>query len=395
MAVNCAVCKGNLLCGRKKCPLLVKFSFIRLMEIPEGDIEKPTPPSVFVGRVGYPSVFIGPLVTLNVNTPELSDSPWLWEGSIEDVISFRMSMLRGMRKAKVNSAVEPDRFLQNLQTATASTKPVNLDLNVDKVLKKPVFDDIIQPIGISARTNKVEISDNPKIPLKVEKIYYDDVPSSTAVRTLFDHGFNTYYIQKIFSIGMIGIQKNRKLVPTRWSITAVHDMLGESLKREISIHPEVDEVLLFSYEHFGNHFEVILYPSEFNFEMIEIWIKESFWSPHRTWIGYDSEGIMPKKDYSSLSGGYYAGRLPVLEYLAKSKRKGGVIVLREITPDYYSPLGVWVVEEGVRRAMRRDPEKFDSISSAISKASSRIKTPKWMWKKYLKKQHQTSLESFL
>lgn len=342
----CAKCKGRLFCGRLKCPLLEKFR-LRKVRVETGEIEKPTPPSVFVGRFGYPKVFVGPLIALKDDNPEFLDSPWLWEGSVDDIIGIRMSLIRGMKLLDVRSS---DRLIETLQEATASIRHVDLESKIEKVIEKPIFDDVLQPMGVSAEIDDVKLIDNPKIPKKVEKVWSDEIKATKAVKMLFDSGFSTYYIQKLFSIGMLGVEK--RLVPTRWSITAVHDILGESLKNEIADFDSVSEAMFFSYEHFGNRFEILILPGRYSFSLVEVWRKRSFWSPDSTWIGYDSETILRKRKYSVLGGGYYAARLPVLEFLRKMKKQGRVFVVREIKPDYFAPLGVWVVEEGVRRALR-------------------------------------------
>ncbi len=344
--VLCAKCKGRLFCGRLKCPLLEKFR-LKKIRVEAGEIEKPTPPSVFVGRIGYPKVFVGPLIALKDNNPEFLDSPWLWEGSVDDIIGIRMSLIRGMKLLDVRSS---DRLIETLQEATASVRHVDLESKIEKVIEKPIFDDVLQPMGASAKIEDVKLVDNPKIPKKVEKVWSDEIKAVKAVKMLFDSGFSTYYIQKLFSIGMLGVEK--RLVPTRWSITAVHDILGESLKKEIADFDSVSEAMFFSYEHFGNRFEVLILPGRYSFNLVEVWRKRSFWSPDSTWIGYDSETILRKRKYSVLGGGYYAARLPVLEFLRKMKKQGRVFVVREIKPEYFAPLGVWVVEEGVRRALR-------------------------------------------
>ena len=351
--VLCARCKGRLLCGRPKCPLLEKFKF-RKIELKTGEIEKPTPPSVFIGRVGYPKVFVGPLIALKNDNPEFFDSPWLWEGRVEDVIEIRMSLVRGMKLTDVHSS---DRFIETLQEATASIRHVDLESRIEKIVDKPIFDDVLQPMGVAVRIGDVKLADNPKIPKEVEKVWNDEIRAVEAVRSLFDSGFSTYYIQKLFSIGMLGVE--RRLVPTRWSITAVHDILGESLKKEIAEFDSVNEAMFFSYEHFGNRFEILILPGRYSFNLVEIWKKKSFWSPDSTWIGYDGETILRKRKYSTLGGGYYAARLPLLEFLRKIRRQGRVFVVREIKPEYYAPLGVWVVEEGVRRALRNRREAED------------------------------------
>ncbi len=354
----CAKCKGRLLCGRIKCPLLEKFKLLKSVKIDEKELTKPTPPSIFVGRIGYPNVYIGPMIALAENNPEFLDSPWLWSGTVDDVIKIRMNLIRGKKRIKVSDV--NSKIVQNLQEVAASIKHVYLETELVKVSRKPIFDDVLQPIGISAEMGKIKITENPKIPHKVEKVIDDDLPADDAVKILFDKGFRTYYIQKLFSVGLLGKEKRRKLVPTRWSITAVHSILGEKIKEKLIDFKDANEILVFRYEHFGNKFTVVISPNGYNFSLIEIWRKRSFWSPDKTWVGYDSEGIKKKNKYSELGGGYYAARLPVLEYFEQHKIKGSVLVIREITPEYYAPIGVWVVEEGVRKAMMQKPIKIES-----------------------------------
>jgi hypothetical protein len=46
-----------------------------------------------------------------------------------------------------------------------------------------------------------------------------------------------------------------------------------------------------------------------------------------------------------------------------------VIVLREIHPEYVMPLGVWQIREGVREALKKPSQQFESLEQAISFAS--------------------------
>jgi hypothetical protein len=61
----CVLCKGaRFLCGKTRCPIMVKVNYFLksapLMETE--DIAGMSPPSVFIGRIGYPNVYVGPLV---------------------------------------------------------------------------------------------------------------------------------------------------------------------------------------------------------------------------------------------------------------------------------------------------------------------------------------------
>ncbi|WP_257640107.1 hypothetical protein [Archaeoglobus fulgidus] len=280
--MRCAECKGKLLCGRSKCPLLEKYRFLKEIKI-DSRILDPSPPSIFVGRVGYPKVYAGPLVSINAD-PVYADSPWLWK-SIEEVIRLRTSMLRVSRRFRVEDVREEKKELTEMQEMTAAIKPVDVEAEIRKISRKAEFDDVMQPMGYSAIAESIKLAENPKIPDKVEKVYYDDMKAYEALSYLYNHGFSTYYLQKIFSAGILGERKSRKLVPTRWSITAVHSIVGEAIKREIAAYKPIDKTLLFNYEHFGNHFEVILSPENYFFQLVEIWQRKSFWSPKRTGLG--------------------------------------------------------------------------------------------------------------
>ena len=64
----------------------------------------------------------------------------------------------------------------------------------------------------------------------MEKAHYDiDLKAKNAVVDMFKSGVMVSQLQKAFSVGAFGIEKNRRFVPTRWSITAVDSTLGEHL----------------------------------------------------------------------------------------------------------------------------------------------------------------------
>lgn len=57
-----------------------------------------------------------------------------------------------------------------------------------------------------------------------------------------------------------------------------------------------------------------------------------------------------------------------------------MFMIREITPDYWAPLGVWVVREAARNALQNPPQKFESIDAALADMSSRLQTPIGAWR---------------
>jgi DNA repair protein NreA len=61
-----------------------------------------SPPSVFVGQYGYPKVNIGPMVPDIHGDTSLLDSPERWLGkTLQDILNFRLSLVRGLNSLKV------------------------------------------------------------------------------------------------------------------------------------------------------------------------------------------------------------------------------------------------------------------------------------------------------
>lgn len=200
--------KENCCAEGANAPLLEKYRFLKEVKI-DSRILDPTPPSIFVGRIGYPKVCVGPLVSLNVD-PVYADSPWLWKRT-EDVIRLRTSLLRVSRRFRVEDVREKKRELLELQEMTAAIKPMEVEAEIEKVNRKAEFDDVMQPMGYSAIAESIRLAENPKIPDKVEKVYYDDMKAFEGLKYLYDRGFSTYYLQKIFSAGILGERKRESL----------------------------------------------------------------------------------------------------------------------------------------------------------------------------------------
>jgi hypothetical protein len=63
-----------------------------------------SPPSVFVGSYNYPKVLVGPMVPPIHGDTSLLDSPEKWAGkSLEEIINFRLNLVRGIQKVSVNT----------------------------------------------------------------------------------------------------------------------------------------------------------------------------------------------------------------------------------------------------------------------------------------------------
>ena len=74
----CIQCRGaKLLCGKARCPILVRWdSMMKTAPMVDRiDLDGSSPPGVFVGRFGYPKVYVGPLVPPVHGDTQILDAP--------------------------------------------------------------------------------------------------------------------------------------------------------------------------------------------------------------------------------------------------------------------------------------------------------------------------------
>jgi len=331
-----------------------------------------SPPSVFVGSHNYPKVFVGPMLPPIHGDTSLFDSPEKWKGkSLEEIVNFRLNLVRGIQKISIDQT--DGRYIEDLQEVTMSSKPTDTDIIFSKSTSSNVLLDgesaPFGPIG-EIRSAKFFSSNSNK---SIEKIFYDkDLKAEDAILSLYDSGIEISKIQKCFSIGMLG--KKRKLVPTKWSITATDDIISKSLVSEILDYGLIDSCRVFFYEHLGNIFIVVLFPHRWMYEMIEAWYSDSVLG-----FGSDFEDARGIDHSPAIAGAYFAAKLGVLEYLSKMKIQAGVVILREIRPEYAIPVGVWQVREGIREVMNQNPAIADNFDDAILLASNRTSISKTEW----------------
>ncbi len=330
-----------------------------------------SPPSVFVGSYNYPKVLVGPMVPPIHGDTSLLDSPEKWKGkSLEEIVNFRLRLVRGIQKIPIKETT--GRYIENLQHLTMSSRPIDSDLIFEKPPSSISLDDQSAPFGPIAHLKSAKFSGT--TPVKsIEKTFYDgDLKAQDAVLNLYNSGIEISKIQKCFSIGMLG--EKRRLVPTRWSITATDDIISKSLSDEILDYSLIDSCRVFSYQHLGNVFSVVLFPHRWIYEMIEAWYSNGILG-----FGSDSEDARGISHPPAIAGAYFAAKLGVAEYLSRQKIQAGVVVLREIRPEYAIPVGVWQVREGIREAMRQNPVMAENFDDALLMASAKMSISKSEW----------------
>ena len=388
----CVQCKAaRSLCGISPCPLLKRVQHHMPRTLPaKKELFGSSPPSLFVGRHGYPDVTVGPMLPpehLEDGQARDLDSPatWLDRYTIPDVVGLRSNLVRTTHKARVHSASAPDRITSLSQELAVAARPVDTEVHLRKVPHWNMghVSAFEAPHGPTVEVQKASLAENVRVDAPIERATSDtDLLAGTGLTEMYDAGVDPYQMERILSAGMLGQERSRKLVPTRWSITATDDTLGKALIERIRDLPTLDKPVVYFAEHFGNRFHILLVPRVWGFENVEVWTG-GFWvsgREHRTLTAaVDFEDHTGRTAYATnTTGGYYATRMPILEHMVATGRQATAIALREITDDYTTPLGVWVVRETARRAMQSKGLVFDDLDAAIRHIDRRAIHKDWL-----------------
>ncbi len=338
--------------------------------------------SVFVGREGYPNVTMGPMAGLQLNP--MMDNPAAWFGkSYTDIITMRSLLIRSKQPQSVFSR---ERFVLENQELAMARKPADTEITFEKTpFYRFTLSDRLQPMGPSGDLVRMRITENTKIAPAVERIVGDEFKAAEAVTELYKKGQDVYKINTILSSGALGMEQAKKLVPTRWSITATDDMVAKGLIEKIKQFPETSDYLVFESTYIDNHFLALVLPGAWEFENFEAWAPRS-WpqalpaatgqgsSQTQSRIIEEYEPYAGRKNYAeNQAGGYYARRIGATEGLIRLRKQGRVVVFREVSEGYTIPLGVWVVRETVRNAMQGTPKKFSTFEEALAFVGPKLK----------------------
>lgn len=363
----------------------VKYKDIE--EIPQLKINKSfkadfqgSSPAPFIGRFGYPHVNIGVLSPQFSGDTSHYDSPRLWSkdnAAIGNIASLRYGLVNSRTQANVKEIQKGGKFVDIIQEVGMAKNSVELEVNLKKTPElqfKPERE--IMPFGPQAAMKNARITANAAVDSRVERVVSDtDLKAAPAIISLYQKGFEESALNKLLSVGNVGLQQNRKLVPTRWSITAVDDTVGKQLIKEVKDF-SVGEYRAYFGGGWGNYYLLLFFPEVWSYELFETYLANPVnpWSKQGLMYSTDYENYEGRKEYAEeTAGGYYACRISVLEKMKELKRQGSCLALRFITPEYNIPLGVWVCREATRKSLLEQPLTFGNQELMMKYAEELIK----------------------
>ena len=355
---------------------LIKFNFASL-DLDSNEFCGNSPPSVFVGRFGYPKVNVGVLSPVKKQkNAYLLDNPKEWvkrDLKDEDILKLRSQLVN----ARFQSSVKhfEHRLLNLSQEVGMAHKPVDMEVFLkDKPKNMLKMNSVLSPLSNNANVKNIKLTENPKIKTHVEKVTSDyDLKSIEGVYKLYNKGFDENFLSKILSIGLLGIKKNRKLVPSRWSVTGTDSVIGNKLLEEIKYYKNLETSLVYFGGYLGNYYLILFLPGIWSYELFEMGapLQKNPWSKSGETYATDYEDYFGRKNYvQETAGAFYATRLVILERLKNLKKQASILVLRFITEEDRFPLGVFVCREGSRKSVNSKPLEFEDKNLAITYAKS-------------------------
>ena len=403
---RCVLCKGrNLACGRTSCPILARLYSSQKVQhlVQTTDLDGSSPPSLFVGRMGYPKVLAGPMMPPFKGDTSLFDETERWFGrEMEEIIDYRQQLIRGMYRVDATDQEGGGKLLDRTIEIALADHSVDAEFILQKLPHQTiVLDSELPPMGPSAPMTKFSIG-TLKTNHALEKTHGDtDLKAQDALIRLYErYNLPESQLMRAFSAGLLGLKKKRKLVPTRWSITATDSILGLHYLESIRTFPWINEFRVYESTFLDNRFMIMMMPKSWAYECIEAFWPGSTWNMgKRIGIVGDWEGFYNRTTYASIGGCYYAARLMTAEALMREGRQAAVLILREAYPGKNTPTGVWQVRETVRDALSNPYKKFDTKKEAVKVVMDRLKIGEDVWRDTSRLLHmmqfQTSLDQFL
>src|SRR2546426_5056712 len=138
------------------------------------------------------------------------------------------------------------RIAEQTRELAVGTSPADVEVGFSrKPHGRVVLDDNVQPFGPSAPLRRLDVG-TLKVDPNLDRAFSDtDLRAKEAVIDLYGRGTPVSKIQRAFSVGAFGIEKNRRFVPTRWSITAVDDTIGKQLRDRVHAFPLINEIRVY------------------------------------------------------------------------------------------------------------------------------------------------------
>ncbi len=312
------------------------------------------PSGVIIGHKNYPNLKVHSISNSNIDSSFFKTAKII-KLDYSKIIDLKSKNILGttsnIKIQDINS-----RITNELRDIYKSKKLVDFSSKFEKELKfdKIIINKVAGIIGSHNELKSLTANSNISTSKQIEKNITTDIKATQAVINLYEKGINESQIINLLAMGSFGINFNKKLVPTKWAISAYDQILEKYLFKELKQNKLIENYEVYEFNDKGNYFLIILFPEFISGETYECM---------SNWIGSDYFNNENKldKEKPQISGAFYSNKLAIFEHLRKRKKQASFLSIRLIV-DYDIPLGVVFVRECVRQAMLNRLFKTSNIN---------------------------------
>jgi hypothetical protein len=255
-----------------------------------------------------------------------------------------------------------DRINNEIIDIYKSKKAIEFNSTFEKELKfdKVLTNKIAGIMGSKNELEQLQATENTTTSKQIEKYSTNDAKAKEACIKLYEQGKNEQQIIHLLALGVFGVNINKKLVPSKWAITAYDKMIEEHLHKQILKYKPINQYEVYYYQNKSDTHVNILLPDHYTGTHTEDWAN----SYSDEWNGFNTDSFnnvnkLPTPEALN-AGGYYATKIALNEHLQNRKKQASAIMIRRIR-DYDVPLGVVFVRECVRESFKNQVFKTSSF----------------------------------
>ncbi len=311
-----------------------------------------TPPGISVETVKYPILQAGILASPDpIENLSIYDHPESWYGLERDTI---LAMRRHLYSvvASINSReMQPRHLIDSLQTIALSVSPLAIGVEVEGLPPRHLHSSGFQvPTGPVIRTRSLEILSKPEISHVAKKTSEKDIPAAEGIWRLFEYDYSLEQIARMLAVGLLGMQKNRRMMPMKNAFRVVIDAFINRTIMNLIDRPVVDEWRIFTDHYCGDHFVVLIRPGEPRVDYVLF----------QQYDGEVSKGFsLDGPKYPSTDGrtAAYANsaRFSAYRYLLRESINAHVTIFHHSILRENRILGAWSARAGVSSALQKSP----------------------------------------
>lgn len=297
-----------------------------------------------VGEKNYPNLKVHSISNTNIENSFFKNNSQVMS-DYSKIIDLKAKNILGST-SNISVKKFNNRITDEIRDIYKSKSEVEFSSKFEKNLKfdKIVINKVAGIVGSSNQLESLSANSNTSTSKQIEKNISNDIKATKAIINLYEQNVNENQIINLLALGSFGVSSNKKLVPTKWAISAYDQTIEKYLFNQLKKFKLITKYEVYEFNNKGNYFLIILFPEFLSGETIES--QNDFYGTDY----FNNENKLDKKT-PQISGAYYANKLAVFEHLRERKRQSAFLSIRLIK-DYDIPLGVVFVRECVRNSFK-------------------------------------------